>query len=106
MAIALEFVNLIMPVRRVRDLYPGGWEAYLGDNVRRIGKVMWYDSSLVRATGCMCADEVNSLIARYTRLGFTATQRLTERFAGQTSVLQMPSVAFSMIACGSLWRIV
>jgi hypothetical protein len=74
--VQLEFLNLVIPVQRIRDLYPGGWEAYLGDNLKRIGRVFWYDQTLVRATGCMDSDEVDGLIARYTDLGFTATETI------------------------------
>jgi len=76
MAIRLEFVNLIIPIQTIEEKCPGGWKAYLDDNVKRIGKVMWYDSYLVRATGCMCSDEVDGLIARYVRLGLTATHTI------------------------------
>jgi hypothetical protein len=75
-AIQLEFVNLIVPIQTIEDRYPGGWKAYLDDNEKRIGKVMWFDNSLVRASGCMCGDEVDGLITKYTRLGFTSTETL------------------------------
>jgi hypothetical protein len=76
LAVKLEFINLIMPIQRIRDLYPGGWEAFLGDNVKRIGRVLWSDLTLVRATGCMDSSEVDGLITRYSCLGFTATESI------------------------------
>jgi hypothetical protein len=40
MAIQLEFVSVIVPVQRIRDLYPGGWSGFLTDNAGRIGIVV------------------------------------------------------------------
>ena len=79
MAIRLEVVSLIIPIQTIEEKYSGGWKAYLDDNVKRIGKVMWYDSNLVRATGCMDSDEVGGLITRFTNLGFTASETVESR---------------------------
>lgn len=78
MAIRLEFINLVLPVQRISDLYPGGWESFLGDNTQRIGRVMWYDNALIRVTGCMDSNDVDGMVARYINLGFTATQTVGE----------------------------
>jgi hypothetical protein len=76
LAIRLEFINLVVLIQRIRDLYPGGWEAYLDDNVKRIGRVLWYDHALVRATDCMDFNDVDGLLLRFTSVGFTATESI------------------------------
>ena len=74
MAIQLEFVSVIVPVQRIRDLYPGGWDGCLKDNAERLGKVVWYDEHLFHGGGAMDPEMVGALIERWTRLGFTATE--------------------------------
>jgi hypothetical protein len=73
-AIQLEFLNLIVPVQRIRDLYPGGWSGFIADNAKRIGRTIWYSPSLVRAGGAMDPEMVDALIERWIALGFTATE--------------------------------
>lgn len=78
-AIQLEFISVVLPIQTIEEKFPGGWKAFLDDNAKRIGKVMWCDSYLVRATGCMSGDEADGLITRFTSLGFTATQSVENR---------------------------
>lgn len=74
MAIELEFLNLVVPVQRIKDLYRGGWAAYLADNQKRLGKILWHDLDLVHACGAMDPEMDDVLIGNFTSLGFTATE--------------------------------
>ena len=37
MAIALEFIDFVVPIALIRQKYPGGWEQCLQDHERLIG---------------------------------------------------------------------
>jgi len=73
MAILLEFINFVVPIQRIQEIYQGGWDAFLDDNSRSIGKVTWHDDHLFR-TGTMDPDLMDDLIAKWTKLGFVATE--------------------------------
>jgi hypothetical protein len=69
MAIALEFIDLIVPISKIRDKYPGGWEACLNDHAHLIGGRAWYDEHLFR-DGAMNPNDIRLMIQRWTSLGF------------------------------------
>jgi hypothetical protein len=48
MAIALEFIDLIVPISKIREKYPGGCEACLRDHEHLLGGRIWYDEHLFR----------------------------------------------------------
>lgn len=74
LAIQLEFINLIVPVQRIRDIYPGGWDGCLAANAGRLGKIVWYDENLFHGGGAMDPEMIDVLIERWTNLGFAATE--------------------------------
>ena len=41
MAIALEFIDLLVPIARIQEVYPGGWDQCLLDYADRIGRRVW-----------------------------------------------------------------
>ena len=71
MAIALEFFDLVIPVARIRESYPGGWEQCLTDFAGRVGQRVWYDQHLFR-DGAMSLDDMRELVEGWTVLGFEA----------------------------------
>jgi len=73
MAIQLEFINLIVPMQRICDVYPGGWDGCQRDHANSIGRVVWYDDRLFR-TGAMDPEVMDNLIEKWTRLEFDATE--------------------------------
>ena len=75
MAIQLEFINFIVPVRVIQQKYAGGWDACLRDHAKGIGRVVWYDDHLFR-TGAMDGDMMDNLIVKWTGLGFEASESL------------------------------
>jgi len=74
MAVQLEFVNLIVPIARIRELYPGGWTRCLEDHARSIGRVSWHDLNLFRASGSMAPELTDVLVAKWVDRGFTSTE--------------------------------
>ena len=69
MAIALEFIDLIVPISKIRDKYPGGWQACLNDHAHLIGGRAWYDEHLFR-DGAMNPNDIRLMIQRWTSLWF------------------------------------
>ncbi len=69
MAIALEFIDLIVPISKIRDKYPGGWEGCLSDHGNLIGGRVWYDEHLFR-DGAMNPNDIRIMVQRWNSLGF------------------------------------
>jgi hypothetical protein len=69
MAIALEFLDFVVPIDVIRAKYPGGWEQCLRDHQSLIGGRVWYDEHLFR-DGAMNPMDIRSLVERWTELGF------------------------------------
>lgn len=74
MAIAVEFISLVIPNGRIEEKYPGGWGGFINDNIQRIGKTVWYDDHLCHACGTMDSGEVDQLISKWAKLGFDVTE--------------------------------
>ena len=72
MSIALEFIDLIVPVALIRAKYPGGWAQCLEDHKQMIGGKVWYDDHLFR-DGAMSPRDMGALVAEWEGLGFIAT---------------------------------
>jgi len=68
-SIALEFLDVIVPIARIRDSYPGGWEQCLHDYSARIGERVWYDRHLFR-DGALSPAEVRRLVEGWEVIGF------------------------------------
>ncbi|PKO02878.1 MAG: hypothetical protein CVU43_05520 [Chloroflexi bacterium HGW-Chloroflexi-5] len=69
MAIQLEFIDFIIPIKTIKKKYPGGWEQCLKDHEDLIGRVIWYDDHLFR-TGAMNPMDIRCLIEEWGKLGF------------------------------------
>lgn len=78
MAIALEFIDFIVPISVIRAKYPSGWQKYLDDHRHLIGGRVWYDEHLLR-DGAMNPSDIESLVEEWAALGF----QLTEEIDGQ-----------------------
>ena len=48
MAVAMEFLNLIVPISNIEKVYPVGFEKFKIDHADEIGKNIWYDDYLLR----------------------------------------------------------
>ena len=73
MAIALEFIDFIVPVALIRQKYPGGWEQCLKDHERLLGGRVWFDDHLLR-DGAMNPGDIEYLVDEWTELGFEPTE--------------------------------
>ncbi len=69
MAIQLEFINLIVPIKTIREKYPGGWEQCLVDHKHLVGGRIWYDDNLFR-DGAMSPADMKHLVDEWERRGF------------------------------------
>ena len=68
MAIALEFLDFVVPLERIRQKYPGGWDQCLKDHERLIGGRVWFDEYLLR-DGAMNPADIESLVDLWGRAG-------------------------------------
>ncbi len=75
MAIALEFIDFIIPIATIRAKYPGGWEQCLIDHRNLIGGRVWYDEHLLR-DGAMNPSDIGHLVDEWTELGFQPTETI------------------------------
>ena len=64
MAIALEFIDFVVPIDTIRRKYPGGWEQCLRDHAGLIGGRVWYDEHLFR-DGAMNSDDIMIVVDRW-----------------------------------------
>jgi hypothetical protein len=73
MAVALEFIDIIVPIAVIRRKYYGGWEKFLYDKRRLIGGALWHDDHLFR-DGAMSPGDAKTIVDDWTRLGFEAME--------------------------------
>jgi hypothetical protein len=71
-AIALEFIDIIVPIARIRECYPGGWEQCALDYAALLGRRVWYDRHLLR-DGAMTPSDAQVLVEGWGALGFEPT---------------------------------
>ncbi|MGZ8217082.1 hypothetical protein [Methylomagnum sp.] len=69
MAIALEFIDFIVPVAVIREKYPGGWEQCLRDHAPLIGGRVWFDDYLFH-DGTMSPMDIRLLVEQWASMGF------------------------------------
>lgn len=68
MAIALEYIDFVVPISVIRQKYPGGWDQCLLDHELLIGGRVWYDDHLLR-DGAMNPSDIQSLIEEWAGFG-------------------------------------
>ena len=78
MAIKLEFINFIVPVKIIKLKYPGGWEQCLIDHEYAIGRRVWYDDHLFRDGGMSNVD-IQGLLIMWQSMGFTPYLNVDEK---------------------------
>jgi len=69
MAIALEFIDVVIPIAMIRERYPGGWQQCMLDHAALLGRRVWHDQHLFR-DGAMSAPEAQALVEGWVTLGF------------------------------------
>lgn len=70
MSVMNEFIDFIVPIKTIKQKYPGGWEQCLKDHDYSIGRCVWYDNHLFR-TGAMSPTDISHLISYWEDKGFT-----------------------------------
>jgi hypothetical protein len=68
MAVALEFLNLVIPIEKIEQYYRGGWERYLEHHEHLIGRRIWFDDHLLR-DGAMNPKDMSVLIDEWVDTG-------------------------------------
>lgn len=69
MAVAIEFINFIVPVSLIHKKYPGGWDQCLSDHKHMIGGKVWFDDYLFR-DGAMNPTDMKSIVEWWESRGF------------------------------------
>lgn len=74
MAVALIYMNLLVPVQTIREKYPGGWQQCLQDHKQEIerGRV-WFDDHLFH-DGAMGSQDIELLISKWEKRGFQSVK--------------------------------
>lgn len=67
MAVALECINLIIPIALIEKKHPGGWQAYLDEHPGLPSE--WYDQHLLRL-GAMNSLDIQLLVDAWKEKGF------------------------------------
>ena len=68
MSVALEFINLIIPIERIRAVYPGGWGRFIREHETAIGGRVWFDDHLFR-DGAMQPSDIGAHIEYWSEQG-------------------------------------
>ena len=73
MAVALHFMNFLVPVSVIKAKYPGGWKQCLIDHQAWINGRVWFDEYLFH-DGAMDPQSIERLIEKWGNLGFEITE--------------------------------
>jgi hypothetical protein len=73
-AIGLEFIDVVVPITRIREAYPGGWEQCMLDYAALLGRRVWYDRHLFR-DGALTPDDAQRIVEGWGVLGFDVIER-------------------------------
>lgn len=68
MAVALEFISLIIPIEKIDEHYPGGFEQYKKNKEEFMGKIYWHDDFITRE-GAMNPMGIESSIEHWEMFG-------------------------------------
>ena len=69
MAVAQEFIDFFVPIERIRQKYPGGWEQCIRDHGTALGGRIWHDEHLFR-DGAMSPADAQGIVSHWQGLGF------------------------------------
>lgn len=68
MAVRLEFINLLIPIKNIDAHYKGGFDQFCQDNCGLFGGRLWHDECLLR-DGAMNPKDMESLIGYWKEIG-------------------------------------
>jgi len=90
LAIALEFIHLIVPIHIIERKYPGGWEQCLKDHKPLIGGRVCFDDHLFR-DGAMAPRDAEDLVNDWARRGLETTREINgERHWWDCCIVSFP----------------
>jgi hypothetical protein len=98
MAINLSFIDFIVPIAKIRDIYPGGWEKCLYDHKSGLGGHVYFDKHLFH-TGAMSPIVINMLIERWAIIGFEATEVINGKFVWKDFCVVESLLNYSQYSC-------
>ena len=75
MAVILDYINLIVPIEKIEEHYPGGFSQYKIDMKDSIGREIWYDDYLVR-DGAKSEYDIDLLIPEWELCGLEGTVKV------------------------------
>jgi len=78
LAIELEFINVIIPIAKIHEKYPGGWDFCLEELRHRIGRTVYFDGHLFR-DGAMNPYDAEQIVRHWERRGLQPTANVGER---------------------------
>jgi hypothetical protein len=78
MAVRLERIDVLVPVRVIEDRYPGGLAQCLSDHLHLIGRRMWHDGRLLR-DGALDPAGARRLVEGWQAIGVEALQWVGRR---------------------------
>ncbi len=70
MAVACEFIDVIVPIERIDAVYPGGFAAFKSQNADLVHGRFWHDSHLFR-DGVMSPQDVSCVVDFWEGYGLT-----------------------------------
>jgi hypothetical protein len=68
MAVQLDVISVIIPIRNIEKHYPGGFEQYKKDYSSQIGGKIWFDDYILR-DGAMNPIGIGLIIDEWERIG-------------------------------------
>ena len=72
MAVILDYINLIVPIEKIEEHYPGGFSQYKIDLKDSMGREIWYDEYIVR-DGAKSEYDIDLLIPEWELCGLKGT---------------------------------
>lgn len=98
MAINLCFIDFIVPITKIREIYPGGWEKCIYDNRKSLGGPVYFDEHLFH-TGAMDPADIEKLIERWSALGFEGTEVIDGKRVWKDFCVVESLLSYSAYAC-------
>ena len=77
MAVQVEYFNLIIPIDKIEEYYPGGFEKYKQDNSRFLYRRIIFDDYIVR-DGTMDPMSLKNIVDKWINLGLTFTEKVED----------------------------
>jgi len=68
MAVRLEYINLIIPIKNINLCYPGGFDLFREHHQNRFGETFWHDAHLFR-DGAVNPAAIDSLLLFWQQKG-------------------------------------